>query len=79
VVLLADVEGVGVSVAVTVTVIVESLLSTAEFPVELAVAELTVTEVRIVVVNELSPPQSPLSFGSLASIELVVSCPVMPP
>ena len=50
----------------TVTVTVSS--------VELAVAEL------IVVVDELSPstsPQSPLSFGSFASI--VVSFPVMPP
>ena len=47
----------------TVTVTVSS--------VELAEAEL------IVVVDELSSPQSPLSFGSFASI--VVSFPVMPP
>ena len=74
----------------TVTVKVptgESLapLLTAESPAELAVAELIVTEVGIVVVDELSSSlssQSPSSSGSFVPVEpvvLVVSFPVMPP
>ena len=77
--LFADVEGVGdtkvVAVAVTVTVLPEP-------PVELAVAELIATEGEIAVLDELSPSppsQSPSSFGSFATTELVVSFPVMPP
>jgi hypothetical protein len=49
------------------------------FPVELAVAELIVTAVGIAVVDEFSSSQSPSSFGSFGSVELVVSFPVMPP
>ena len=68
----------------TVTVTVSTTLLAAESPVELAVAELIVTEVEIAVVDELSSPssQSPSSSGSFAPIEplvLVVSFPVMPP
>ena len=61
----------GVSVAVTVTVIV--------LAVELAVAELIVREAGTAVVDELSsspPSQPPSSFGSFES---VLSFPVMPP
>lgn len=70
--------------SVTVTVTVSTTLLAAESPVELAVAELIVTEVEIAVVDELSSPssQSPSSSGSFAPIEplvLVVSFPVMPP
>jgi hypothetical protein len=75
---------------VTVTVTVPTteslaLLLAAESPVELAVAELIVTEVEIAVVDELSSSpssQSPSSSGSFAPIEplvLFVSFPVMPP
>jgi len=70
VVLVADVEGVGDAIVVTVTVIVLSELL-AESPVELAVVELVVREV---VVDELSPPSQ-----LFASTELVASFPVMPP
>lgn len=73
-VLVADVEGVAISVTVTVTIP----------PVELSVVlvELIVEEVGIVVVDELSPSpssQPPSLFGSFASILLFVSFPVMPP
>lgn len=71
----ADVESVGDSVTVTVT------MPTAE-SVELGVAELIVTEVGIAVVDELSSSpssQSPSPSGSSTSVEFVVSFPVMPP
>lgn len=70
--LVADVEGVAISVTVTVTIP----------PVELSEVELLVGEVEIVVVDELSPSpssQPPSSFGSFSSIELSVLFPVMPP
>ena len=74
--LFADVEGVGdtkvVAVAVTVTVLPEP-------PVELAVPELIATEGVLDELSPSPPSQSPSSFGSFATTELVVSFPVMPP